>query len=563
MKYLFYTSFLITLSLIMFINAIFSLEWCGLGSVETRKCLEGWQPDWRCYYYGDELVGTECCEGNKICESWYHEAGHCYGYNDCRIDEKETKICIGKDCATEEKICSDGICISAQTTTTTLPNCGSTCVSLGYNDATCGTCPTAGTCVSGLCRYNPISLGNGPWSDCGSNCCCFRSDSCTPDCSGRCSSNGCSGVTSTTTITTTTTSTTTIPGSCAPSEFFKYRDCIWNWPGVCVDNPSDNACCDQDSDCVYDGICYNNDQKITKGGEEIRCLSSEWRYGAIPCNCEDSYINAWDSLVNYGTQLEIFVRNGNVKNGLVKFDLSYIPQGATVTSATLKMTLKSQGNGLRADIGTYKVNKNWVELETNWNLAQTGISWSTAGCNHIPNDREGTYSDTQSISTGLSGDEYYWDVTNMVQKWVNDPSSNYGVFLYQYNAQGANEKSFHSCELSASGGCPDLSVVWIAPTTTTTITTSTSSTSTIAPTTTTTPPGGCTDDRDCACYEDCRVGVCVDIRSETGGCNYYDGCSDGVCASDDLCYPRSDPAILEECQDPLRYCNVLVTCPFS
>ena len=123
-----------------------------------------------------------------------------------------------------------------------------------------------------------------------------------------------------------------------------------------------------------------------------------------------------------------------------------------MTSATLKMTLKSQGNGLRADIGTYKVNKNWVELETNWNLAQTGISWSTAGCNNIPNDREGTYSDTQSISTGLSGDEYYWDVTNMVQKWVNDPSSNYGVFLYQYNAQGANEKSFHSCEVSASGG---------------------------------------------------------------------------------------------------------------
>ena len=116
------------------------------------------------------------------------------------------------------------------------------------------------------------------------------------------------------------------------------------------------------------------------------------------------------------------------------------------------------------------------------------------------------------------------------------------------------------------GGCPELTVNWLAPTTTTTtttITTSTSSTSTIAPTTTTTPPGGCTDDRDCACYEDCRVGVCVDIRSETGGCNYYDGC-DGTtenCDDPDLCFLNSDPAILEECQDPLRYCNVLVTCP--
>ena len=118
------------------------------------------------------------------------------------------------------------------------------------------------------------------------------------------------------------------------------------------------------------------------------------------------------------------------------------------------------------------------------------------------------------------------------------------------------------------GGCPELTVNWLAPTTTTTtttITTSTSSTSTIAPTTTTTPPGGCTDDRDCACYEDCRVGVCVDIRSETGECNYYDGC-DGTtenCDDPDLCFLNSDPAILEECQDPLRYCNVLVTCPFS
>ncbi|MFA5053316.1 MAG: DNRLRE domain-containing protein [Parcubacteria group bacterium] len=83
---------------------------------------------------------------------------------------------------------------------------------------------------------------------------------------------------------------------------------------------------------------------------------------------------------NYGTNAAIQIRN-NAKwqNGLIKFDLSGIPAGSTIFSATLSLWTSTQ----RADTGTitaYRIlaaNSAWTEAGATWNYAvATATRWA-------------------------------------------------------------------------------------------------------------------------------------------------------------------------------------------
>ncbi|MEM5793007.1 MAG: hypothetical protein QXY45_01435 [Candidatus Aenigmatarchaeota archaeon] len=158
------------------------------------------------------------------------------------------RICINDACVTTTTTTSTTTTTRTTTTTTLLSNnCGLNCQLLGYNDATCGICPAAGTCVSNICRHNPIlSLGNGPWSDCGpSNCCCFNSESC--DCvNDFCDpNNGCISSTTSSTISTTTTTTTSTTTTLPPGA-----------SNSCINN-DDCKCYESCEDRGYGSFCYD------------------------------------------------------------------------------------------------------------------------------------------------------------------------------------------------------------------------------------------------------------------------------------------------------------------
>ena len=69
---------------------------------------------------------------------------------------------------------------------------------------------------------------------------------------------------------------------------------------------------------------------------------------------------------------------------LMKYDISSIPAGATITSATLTLqvfnpTGSSGYNGVA-------LNRDWVESQVTWRRWRTGNNWSTNGAWHNPND---------------------------------------------------------------------------------------------------------------------------------------------------------------------------------
>ena len=139
----------------------------------------------------------------------------------------------------------------------------------------------------------------------------------------------------------------------------------------------------------------------------------------------DSWIDSGSTSQNKGTDsiLKVQAKSGNNNRSLVLFDMSSIPAGCTIESATLRLYASSWTNGrtLRA----LRVTANWTE---------NGVTWSNQP------------STNGTASTTSSGSGYrQWNVTSQVQSMVSGP--NYGFLIRDASENGSGrEQQFHSRE---------------------------------------------------------------------------------------------------------------------
>ncbi len=135
---------------------------------------------------------------------------------------------------------------------------------------------------------------------------------------------------------------------------------------------------------------------------------------------------------------------GGVRRGLLRFDLSAIPAGSTVTSAVLRLTLVKvpSTGGAASTVNLFRLLADWGEGnksgnagapaspgEATWNARLFGQSnWSAPGA---ANDAL----DAPSASTAIgsqAGTTFSWTGSNLVndvQYWVDNPGSNFGWLL--------------------------------------------------------------------------------------------------------------------------------------
>src|SRR5919107_256954 len=106
----------------------------------------------------------------------------------------------------------------------------------------------------------------------------------------------------------------------------------------------------------------------------------------------------------------------------LRWDLSQIPAGSTVTSATVTLNIS---NPSPQTYGVYELKRAWSEGQVNWNQAATGTPWATAGA-------EGATDRGPQIAsvTPTNIASYTFSIpAPVVQGWLNDPSSNNGILL--------------------------------------------------------------------------------------------------------------------------------------
>jgi len=185
----------------------------------------------------------------------------------------------------------------------------------------------------------------------------------------------------------------------------------------------------------------------------------------------DTFISADSTVYGTWTTLNTYTWPANkVANAaLMRFNLSALPAGAIIQSATLNLSLVEADATADATytVGVHKlVNKN-PDLTQATGMTYDGVNgWTANSCcfNAIPlaqADISSAY-DIRAVDKTLG--QKSWNVTVMVQEWVTSPLSNFGLLLNSDATKGADRyRFFASMEHPTAALRPSLSITYRMP----------------------------------------------------------------------------------------------------
>ena len=187
----------------------------------------------------------------------------------------------------------------------------------------------------------------------------------------------------------------------------------------------------------------------------------------------DTYISELNAAVNYGANANLrvtFDAAGNNRDILMNWDLSVIPTGSTIETATLYLWLEGEAGGA-GGIPSYRIssilsgNSGWTEGACTWNLQDGANPWAGgAGCEVEGTDVALTYLWTGDPWQGGAPMWWQFDLVVSEFQYLID-KENYGFKIYSPNrAPGVVRSHVYT---SAAGANPlhhpILYVRWIEP----------------------------------------------------------------------------------------------------
>jgi hypothetical protein len=189
---------------------------------------------------------------------------------------------------------------------------------------------------------------------------------------------------------------------------------------------------------------------VADGTHALRAVARDWagnvttataitvttRNGVLLLSPEDTWINL--NATNYGTDTRLrtytWPDNKAANAVLLKFNLSSVPAGANVTSATLQLALVESDSAADAtySIGAHKLlRRNPVIAGATGQTADGTTAWSPSTCcyNNVPLAQADISPPYDVRAVGKSAGPVAWTITTLVREWLTDPASNFGVLL--------------------------------------------------------------------------------------------------------------------------------------
>lgn len=159
---------------------------------------------------------------------------------------------------------------------------------------------------------------------------------------------------------------------------------------------------------------------------------------------------------------------GGVRRGLLRFDLSSIPPGSTVTSAEVQLTVvRVPGAGpVNSTFDLFRLLADWNEGnkvgnngttastgEATWNARMRNVAnWTTPGAR---NDAAANVSASTSVGTAFNA-RYTWSgpgLVSDVQLWVDNPAQNFGWLLTSRSESASRSvRGFAARQAGANAG---------------------------------------------------------------------------------------------------------------
>jgi len=163
---------------------------------------------------------------------------------------------------------------------------------------------------------------------------------------------------------------------------------------------------------------------------------------------------------NFGTANPLEVNGNSATFALLKWDLApaAIPAGSRVLSAQLTVNVT---DGTANAFTIYELKRAWVESQTTWRIAKSGVNWQTDGAQGST-DRGSTALGT---ATGAAGSRTFALNTlgvALVQNWISGTSSNNGLTI-QGPSSMTDILKFSSREAKPASSRPKLTIRYVAP----------------------------------------------------------------------------------------------------
>ena len=109
-------------------------------------------------------------------------------------------------------------------------------------------------------------------------------------------------------------------------------------------------------------------------------------------------------------------------------------------------------------LDAYRILRHVSMCQTTWNQAQSGNPWGTPGCNDTATDRAAT--PETSVSTSGINRWYSFDLTNLVQVWVDGALNNNGVLLRGASPLSSTQFYLSSAQSGTSSLHPKLVITY-------------------------------------------------------------------------------------------------------
>lgn len=184
----------------------------------------------------------------------------------------------------------------------------------------------------------------------------------------------------------------------------------------------------------------------------------------------DTYITYASPSFNYGVATEFILSFGSAstgQHGLLKFDISSIPLGAFITSATLTLTLTNWGGAAGQNTTIYRALTQWSEGVSNGAAPGAGVNASTYALRNTngslvwgtPGGQSGVdfaASNTDFVTVVGTG-PYAFDVTADVQGMVSGSFVNHGWWM---RTSGSNINRWATSDHATAASRPKLEVIY-------------------------------------------------------------------------------------------------------
>ncbi|MHB8793750.1 MAG: DNRLRE domain-containing protein [Thermoleophilia bacterium] len=174
-----------------------------------------------------------------------------------------------------------------------------------------------------------------------------------------------------------------------------------------------------------------------------------------PSQGQETWISNSGASLNNGAATDLVVGNHNAssdnRRSLLKFDLSGIPVGSTVNSATMSLYQHAQEDTSTPQLGIYFATRSWAEGTGNGSSTADGATWNTHdGINSWSTGGGDFYATAQATATAPDSTSAWLDfeITGLAQNWVDGSISNEGMFVKKSGENPAvrDFKTFYSSD---------------------------------------------------------------------------------------------------------------------